>query len=156
MAYITWAAELDTGIPVIDKQHRSIVALINELRLAQTRESGRGAIEKAIRHLADCMSSHFALEEELQAKAGYPYRKAHRRLHELFMNKVSSYQERFSAGEDVILEMADVLGKGLTNHFTYDDGDYAPLVRDALPPEAEASSGWLGGALGKFLAGKAA
>ena len=38
MALLVWQAELDTGIDVIDQQHHRIVALINQLAEATTRD----------------------------------------------------------------------------------------------------------------------
>lgn len=96
MAYITWTKELDTGITVIDKQHRRIVDLINELHRAHGAES-RDVIGKVIRDMIDYTATHFSFEEELQAEAGYQFSKAHKRVHEIFVRKVLHYEERFKA-----------------------------------------------------------
>ncbi len=156
MSYITWSEELNTGITVIDKQHRRIVDLINELHFAHGRGSSRDAIGKVIRDMIDYTITHFTFEEELQNEAGYQFSKAHKRVHEMFIKKVREYEERFKAGEDVALEVSEMLQKWLVNHIKNDDDDYTPVVRKKLSSEGETSSGWLAGALGRFFGGQEA
>ena len=72
MAYLHWSNDLDTGIAVIDTQHRRIVDLINELNTAN--ETGDPAVIKhVLNELVDYTLSHFTFEEELQLKANYPF-----------------------------------------------------------------------------------
>jgi hemerythrin len=156
VSYITWSEKLNTGITVIDKQHRRIVDLINELHLAHERGSGRDAIGKVIRAMIDYTITHFTFEEELQSEAGYQFSKAHKRVHEMFIKKVLEYEERFKAGEDIALEVSEMLQKWLVNHIKSDDEDYVPVVRRKLSFESERPSGWLAGALGRFFGGQEA
>ncbi len=150
MGYMTWDKRLDTGITVIDKQHRRIVDLINELHSAHEGGNGREVIGNVIRDMIDYTITHFTFEEELQAKAGYQFPKAHKRVHEIFIRKVLQYEERFKAGEDVTTEVSEMLQKWLINHIKNDDGDYAPVVMERLSME-ETSSGRPAGAVGRFL-----
>ena len=48
MTVLVWQPELNTGIDVIDQQHQRIVALINQLADAHTREDQ--AYAKHVRH----------------------------------------------------------------------------------------------------------
>ncbi len=156
MTYMVWAKEWNTGIGVIDKQHGKIVELINELHDATSNGRTRAAVGLVLHDLIDYTVSHFSFEEELQAEAGYPYAKAHKRVHETFIKKVTDYRARFAAGEDVALEVALTLEKWLVNHIKGDDADYAPLVRARLQQEEEAPTGWLAGALNRFFKGNEA
>ncbi len=147
MPYITWEKEWDTGIAVIDRQHRRIIELINDLYKVRDRGSSRDVVERSLRDLIDYTISHFRFEEELQVEVGYPYAKAHKHLHDVFANKLIRFQERFAAGEDVLMEVADVLEKWLENHVIIDDVDYAPLARKQLFSDGDSPSDWLAGAL---------
>jgi hemerythrin len=153
---MTWTKEWETGIAVIDKQHLRIVELINDLHYVKGIGSNRAMIEQVLHDLIDYTLNHFSFEEELQAQAGYPFAKAHKRVHEMFVKKVVAYQERVAAGDDVVLEVAGMLEKWLVNHINGDDADYAPLIKATLLLEDKSPSGWLATALGRFFKGKEA
>ena len=153
MAYLHWSNELDTGIEVIDKQHRRIVDLINELNTAN--EGGDSSvINHVLGELVDYTLSHFSFEEELQEKANYPFYKAHKRVHEIFTKRVAEYQKRAAAGENVAPELLSMLKIWLVNHIKGDDADYVEAVVNSLGVEirkSDTSGGWLGNALKKFF-----
>lgn len=153
MAYMTWSREWDTGIPVIDRQHLRIVELINELHRAHGSLSHRGVVVDVMSELIEYTQSHFLLEEELQAEAGYPFAKAHQRVHEVFIKKVVGYQARLNTGEDVGAEVADMLEQWLVHHIKGDDADYAPLVKARLHLTEQAAPGWLAATLRRFFKG---
>ncbi|PTD97032.1 bacteriohemerythrin [Pseudothauera lacus] len=144
---IRWTSDLNTGIDVIDKQHMRIVDYINELEEASA-ASDRAAIGRVIDGMMDYTLSHFAFEESVQEEAGYPFCKAHKRVHELFVRRVNLYAERFGDGEDVAVELHELLKNWLLSHIRRDDADYAGAVRAHLqshapvdPPPAPAG-GW--------------
>ncbi|MES9938763.1 MAG: bacteriohemerythrin [Sedimenticola sp.] len=127
MAYLQWSSSLDTGVDVIDEQHKRIVQYINELHDAQT--SGSGNIGEVIEDLVDYTVSHFAFEESLMEQAGYPFLEPHKKVHALFVKKVSGFVERFKAGEDVTGELLGMLQRWLVNHIRNEDGDYSEIVK---------------------------
>ncbi|RRN79123.1 bacteriohemerythrin [Pseudoxanthomonas sp. SGD-10] len=149
---ITWQDELDTGIDVIDQQHRRILAMINQLSERTPQRAG-----EVLADLVDYAQSHFAFEEELMEAAGYPLADAHRRVHELFARRVARYQERHQAGEDVIAKLRDMLSVWLFNHIRNDDKAYAGQVRRYLDEFArsQAGGGWIAAALKRLFGGGA-
>ena len=152
MAYLHWSSDLDTGIEVIDNQHRRIVDYLNELNDAN--DGGNvDATNHVLTQLVDYTLTHFAFEEELQEKAGYPFLRAHKRVHEIFTKRVAEFQQRAAAGENVAPELLSMLKIWLVNHIKGDDADYAESVKKMLgvEGEAKAAGGWLGGALKKFF-----
>ena len=143
MALLVWQAELDTGIDVIDQQHHRIVALINQLAEATTRDDQAAVLEE----LVDYTLSHFAFEEELMEESGYTFGTAHKRVHEMFVRRVSEYRMRFDAGEDITGELKGMLARWLFNHIRGDDKSYARHVRHYLdtykrPGQGGANDGW--------------
>lgn len=125
---IIWSHELDTGIDVIDQQHRRIVDFINDLEAAQVMKDQK-KIRQVIDDCVDYTLSHFAFEESLQEEAGYQYCKPHKKVHELFTRKVSEYQERIVLGDDVSEELHAMLSRWLVNHIKRDDADYVGAVK---------------------------
>ena len=131
MTLLIWQDDMDTGIDIIDGQHRRIVEMINHLHVTQ-KSMERFAVGEVIDELVDYTLSHFAFEEELMEEAGYPFCAAHKRVHEVFTKRVSEYRMRFQAGEDVVDELKSMLSRWLFNHIRNDDKAYSEQVRQHL------------------------
>jgi hemerythrin len=142
MAYIDWNGSLDTGIDVIDNQHRRIVDYINKLE-DTSRNHSMEEVAVVLDELVDYTLSHFTFEESLMEEAGYPFIKAHKRVHELFIRRVGDYMKRFKMGEDISQELHNTLKAWLINHIRNDDNDYAEIVRVELKTGDSRQSGWL-------------
>ena len=143
MALLVWQAELDTGIDIIDQQHHRIVALINQLAEATSRDDQAVVLEE----LVDYTLAHFAVDEELMEESGYSFGPAHKRVHDMFVRRVSEYRMRFEAGEDIAGELKSMLARWLFNHIRGDDKSYARHVRHYLdtykrPGQGGANDGW--------------
>ena len=145
---IVWSPELDTGIDVIDQQHRRIVDYINALDTAnQTHD--RAAVGQILDELVDYTMSHFAFEESLQEEAGYAYCKPHKRVHELFVRRVGDYVERHRLGDEIGDELYKLLTTWLLNHIRRDDADYVGAVKATMVGianerrEKKEEGGWL-------------
>jgi hemerythrin len=110
MAYLVWQDDLNTGIQVIDNQHKRIVEMINHLDDAQAQKDS-ALIGGVIEELVDYTQSHFAFEEALLEDAGYQFTRAHKKVHELFIKRVSDYRLRYAAGEDIADELKGLLGR---------------------------------------------
>ncbi|MEJ2454337.1 MAG: bacteriohemerythrin [Candidatus Thiodiazotropha sp.] len=131
MAHLEWTKDLNTGIDVIDGQHRQIVDYINQLHdVRMTRN--RTVIGKIIEDTVEYTVSHFGFEEALIEDAGYPYARPHKRVHELFIKRVSEYKARFNNGEDIAEELHGLLSRWLFSHIMNDDAAYVPAVQASL------------------------
>lgn len=128
---INWNSELDTGIDVIDHQHRQIVDFINQLEAANVAKD-KAKIKEVIDSCVDYTLSHFAFEESLQEEAGYKYCKPHKKVHELFTRRVSEYLQRVELGDDVADELHGMLSRWLINHIKRDDADYVSAVKATM------------------------
>ena len=131
MALLGWQDDLNTGGEVIDRQHMRIVEMLNHLHVTQ-KSMQRVAVGEVIDELIDYTLSHFAFEEELMEEAGYAFCAAHKRVHEVFIKRVSEYRMRFEAGEDITAELKGMLARWLFNHIRGDDKAYAKHVRHYL------------------------
>ncbi|HDP88677.1 MAG TPA: bacteriohemerythrin [Thioalkalivibrio sp.] len=149
---IKWQKDLDLGIPVIDQQHQRIVDLIVDLHNA----GGRGdqaLVGGVIDSLIDYTESHFAFEEALMEDAGYVFTRAHKKLHERFIDKAKEYKYRHVAGEDVAHELSNSLTIWLFEHIRKDDRDYQGAVKEKminLTSDAN-EGGWLSRSVKRFF-----
>jgi hemerythrin len=151
MAYMQWTDDLTTGIQVIDDQHKRIITFINELDHA-SQTGSPDEVQHVLEGLLDYTITHFEFEEELQEKAGYPFLKAHKRVHEIFMKRVAAFRERANNGEDVVPELLSMLKVWLASHIKGDDQDYVESVKQMLGNDpAVHSEGWMGTMVKKFF-----
>lgn len=100
MYYFTWDNSLDTGIEIIDTQHKRIVDYINQLHIAISNKD-ETAIEEVFNHVINYTLTHFAFEEKMMEQAGYPHSDAHREVHRRFAELVRDYYRRLQHGEDI-------------------------------------------------------
>ena len=131
MEIIQWRPTLETGIDVIDQQHKRIVDYINALRIAQVK-GDRGAVAKTIDDVIDYTQSHFGFEEALLEDAGYPLLNAHKRVHELFIRRVAVLHQRFKSGEDIAQDLHNVLARWLITHIQTEDRHYVGAVKEKM------------------------
>lgn len=131
MAYIVWTPELDTGIDVIDDQHKRIVEYINDLYTAH-KSHDQQAIAAVLENVLDYTLSHFGFEEVMMEDAGYEFLHAHQRVHQVFIQRVTALADRFKAGEDVTAELHNLLARWLVNHIQKEDHHYAKAVKERM------------------------
>lgn len=151
MAHIQWDEQLNTGIQVIDSQHRRIVEYINSLYDASLSHN-RSDVEQVLQNLVDYTLSHFAFEESLMEEAGYPFINGHKRVHELFVKRINNFQQRFKIGDDITDELLAALKSWLINHIKSDDNDYTETVLTNMNyVNTQQNSGWLSRSLKHFF-----
>jgi hemerythrin len=150
MAHIEWSSDLDTHIPVIDKQHHRIVEYINNLYdISETHD--REEVGRVLQELVDYTLSHFAFEESMMEEAGYPFIKGHKSVHDLFTKRVGDFMTRFKMGEDITDELLTVLKSWLINHIKSDDNDYADAVRANMAGSNVGNESWLSKSVKRFF-----
>lgn len=148
MPYFTWESSLETGIDIIDTQHRRIVDYINQLHDAIANKNREG-VDTILDQLIDYTITHFTFEESLMEKAGYRHVDGHKTVHGVFANRIVAYKQRFEAGEDIAKRLLSDLRIWLTNHIKLEDGDYAEVVKAHL--HSEVDKGWLSKTLGRLF-----
>ncbi len=140
MAHIGWNSKLDTGIEVIDNQHKRIVQYINKMDdVRQTHNMAE--VGTILDELVDYTMSHFTFEESLMEEAGYPFVNAHKKVHQLFVRRVGEYVQRFKMGEDITEELHNTLKAWLINHIRNDDRDYVEIVHNNMQEVTSKKSG---------------
>jgi hemerythrin len=152
MAHLVWQESLNTGIDAIDEQHRRIVEYINQLHDARMTRN-RAAIAEVIVATVDYTVSHFDFEEALMEGAGYEFVRAHKRVHEIFIKRVTEFRKRFDAREEIAEELHGLLSRWLIGHIRNEDSGYVKAVRGPMQAlsEKKKDGGWLSRSLGQFF-----
>jgi len=92
MPSIEWSHELSMGVPLIDEQHKQLIALANNLIEAVDRGQKRQAIEDALRRLREYTVFHFNSEEQLMKEVLYDKRGDHALEHRRLKEQVKHYR----------------------------------------------------------------
>lgn len=79
MARIIWKEQYNTGIEIIDIQHKKIATLFNDLSQAMEMGNSELIIKNIISSVIQYADYHFKTEEGLMTKAAYKDLKAHKK-----------------------------------------------------------------------------
>lgn len=93
-----WKQEFATGVSEIDNQHKELFARFDRFLRATDEGKGGEEVERLIGFLSDYTRSHFALEEELQARFAYPHFSLHREEHRAFLKELDGLKKKMALG----------------------------------------------------------
>lgn len=129
MAFIDFTDNLKINIPLIDEQHKKLIAMINELNDAMRTGKGKDALGKILNGLVAYTKSHFALEETLMQKHNYPAFSEHKKEHTALCDQVLAFGKKFEANEPgVAVQVCTFLKEWITTHIQGTDKKYAPFL----------------------------
>lgn len=122
---VPWNPSFATNIPIIDEQHRQLVALINDLAHEYVYGGKAGEAERILEALIDYAAYHFETEEALWAEvlADDDWYTGHLHTHSGFVNKVLDMQSNLKTGNrrTLIDGLLSFLTGWLAHHILYED-----------------------------------
>lgn len=141
MTILAWSDQLNVGIESVDRQHRRLVEILNQLDEAVAVGEEMPNILALIETLIDYTRYHFSDEEALMQQAGYAEeeRLLHIAQHQEFVSKVLAAQQNVIAEPDLVLNnLLEFLVQWLSMHILYSDKKMALAVtQDKLPEHLE-------------------
>ena len=121
---IIWDKGLyNLGIKEIDRQHKILVNIINNLhRCIMTQKCSETIIE-IMAQLGDYSVFHFAYEEKLLEKNNCPHLAAQQKYHQGFVEKITKYRNMLFDGDDSLIseEILEYLKNWLLLHILIED-----------------------------------
>lgn len=102
MTKIEWKPQYETGIPIIDEQHKRLFARLDAVQRAVVQGSPREEIGDLLQSLMAETVEHFRTEEAIMAQHGFPDLLAHIREHELLTEKLGELAQRFEDSQDAM------------------------------------------------------
>jgi hemerythrin len=128
MALIEWSDQLSVGIQEIDKQHKILVDLINDLHQAMRERKAKEALGSIINGLTEYAIVHFSKEEKYFDEFNYISAGPHKKEHQNFIKKINQFKADFDKGKAMLsMEIMDFLKDWLIKHIQKIDTSYAPL-----------------------------
>ncbi len=120
---VDWGPQLSVGWEEIDAQHREILVRVSDLH-ARAEEGDEFGAQAALDALVDTVVLHFATEQDLMDRSGYPDRAAHRRAHDAFLQDLhglAAALEEVGLTEDVLDWARSRMTEWLTFHIQTND-----------------------------------
>jgi hemerythrin len=124
-----WNEQLDIGLDEINRQHQTLLHLINELYYLLKHNSGLSSIKRVVQGLIDYTANHFKYEETLFAQIGYEQTQDHIDKHAQLVDEVLAFQKRVERGEDIGEELMSFLKNWLSQHIMREDRAYTDVFK---------------------------
>lgn len=137
MQKFEWTEKLSVGVPLIDAQHKELIAAFNDLSDAIEQGTGSTAIKKLLTFLKYYAEWHFEREEACAARHQCAIAEvncqAHARFLEIFSQLQVAYRE--SGSSDQIARQAHTqLADWLVSHIMKIDTQIAHCIRHQTAP----------------------
>lgn len=122
---IVWTDLNQTGIPIIDEQHRGIVSIINSFHYVQADERGSDFLEPTANMITEYTKIHFATEADLLEQSDYPDLDNHLKLHHhlITSSKLFAFESKKKDDPRVYLNF---LKSWWIHHINEEDKKYCP------------------------------
>jgi hemerythrin len=118
---INWNKNLETGIQIVDSQHKALVDKLNEFFEACIQKKGKEELLSMIRFLENYVVFHFKTEEDIMHRNRFPEYLSHKAQHENFIKEFSLIKKRFEtegATLDLVTNTTKFLSTWLIEHIS--------------------------------------
>lgn len=121
---------------VMDEHHHTLFRLIDRLNDAVLDKNEYKLVGDVLESLIGYTKMHFAAEEHLMHKAGFPGLPEHKAAHDTLVARVQEFRQRYMDGDRaVITEISQFMMRDwLVNHILVMDNLYAPYFKKAFCP----------------------
>ncbi len=131
MSLIQWSEDLDIGFELIDKQHKVLVNMINELYDAMMEIKGQEALRKVVNRMVEYAAIHFMVEEKWMVEFDYENYTEHKKIHDDFTRKALDLKNQLSEEGFVLsLDVLNFLRDWLIGHIQGTDRKYISCFRE--------------------------
>jgi hemerythrin len=131
MPFLTWDDKtMSVHVGALDDDHRKLVSMIDAFFCALQDKRDKKAVVGALDKVVSFAIGHFAREEALFEKTGYPDAVRHKSAHAEMTKRVLAYQQKVKNAEvdELIIEDANFVWTWLVDHDLTFDKKYGPFL----------------------------
>jgi hemerythrin-like metal-binding protein len=126
MGQIEWSSEFETGVDLMDEQHKRMVEIYNELNAALMKGKAHKMMNDILGALIEYTQTHFRDEERLMEEAGYAGLGKHRNAHQQMITKVQRFKKKLDLDQERISKpVMKFLEFWLKRHIQGSDAEFA-------------------------------
>jgi hemerythrin len=118
MTFISWGADYELGIPLIDAQHKKLFEIIN------TYHDSEISTEDAFAALISYIDFHFKTEEYYFDKFNYKFTKEHKAAHEYYKKTVFELHDKYlknNSKNNIRVEIEEFVKDWISDHIRLSD-----------------------------------
>ena len=131
---VVWDGSLNTGVRLVDVQHKYLIDIINELAEAIEQDKAASSIGEILNLLQYYTEWHFEREEKCMNEYQCPVAGANEAAHAQFIETVQQFREEYRASggtRDIALRMYKVMTNWLVSHIQGVDCELKPCFEAA-------------------------
>lgn len=130
MEKIVWCNKYETGIDIIDFQHRILVERINDLIEFLNKNQEQNEVLPLILFLEDYTYYHFSTEEQFFDSFDYKEKNKHNEEHNNFKKKIEELKDMYKKSQAKIDEnLLEFLMRWLMTHIMGTDMDFTNQLK---------------------------
>ncbi len=127
--FYEWTDSLSVGVPSIDRQHKVLITLINDLHIAIDTGKGSDISKFILGKLVNYAKAHFIYEESLFKGQNYAETEKHLLSHRKIEEQLGKLMESSKDSKfDLPEELMEFLKSWLNNHILKEDMGYSDLL----------------------------
>jgi hemerythrin len=124
MAIANWSSRFETGIAIIDTQHKALFDAINKLSESFKNGTSGKQSKESLDFLVKYTVEHFQTEEKFMKEIAYPKLTSHMAEHLQLVRKAEAIQAKLNEGKTVTMEVTVFISDWLKHHINENDMDY--------------------------------
>ncbi len=154
MTKIEWKSDLDTGIHLIDSQHREFIKLVNNLLDSSVNGDDIQLLMKSFAFLRYYICEHFSVEESAMITYGYPFYSMHKNIHDSFRDEINSMELNLrttKSPHDSLVKLNYLIVNWFMNHIKVEDKKLCAYLAAQAQQRNENLTGKLDQIVGMFF-----
>jgi hemerythrin-like metal-binding protein len=130
LIHVIWRQSFNSGLIIIDNQHRSLFTKANELIDAITNHHPNLVINTTMRELIKDIQYHFKTEEEILEKLAPSIVASHKEIHAQLLEETRTIADRVLNKDATPRELIGFLVFDvISNHLIREDSEFFPVIK---------------------------
>ncbi|MGQ0675052.1 MAG: bacteriohemerythrin [Rhodospirillales bacterium] len=119
MPLLQWLDEYEIGIPLVDREHIALIAVINLLGDRLDARYGAAEIRQTLGEIRMLIAAHFGNEERIMREMRYDQYAEHKADHDRLLGEIAEIVAGFERGAtaDGRVELGERVGRWFARHF---------------------------------------
>jgi hemerythrin len=130
MPVLEWDSSLETGNAVVDRQHKELIKMVNDLHQAIIAQKTNEVLFSTLEKLAEYTIEHFKTEEALMTSKHYPNFDRHKQRHDELAKQATQIIADYKDGKYTLsLALSSFLGNWVRHHIFQEDMEMVIFLR---------------------------
>ncbi|MBP2313814.1 bacteriohemerythrin [Azospirillum soli] len=133
MDHVAWDPTMSVGVEILDDDHKKLIGMLTVLLEDGVASKNRDDLVRLLNGLLEYTSVHFAREEDLMDRQGYPDLDAHKAAHRYFVDEVRKLSREYDESNTMMLriDLILLLKEWLIEHIQSVDMRYKPFMAES-------------------------